>query len=94
MKLPENKIILGDCISVLDSFPANSIDLIFADPPYNLQLQNELHRPNMTKVDAVDDEWDQFVSFKEYDDFTLNWLDSLSKGIKTNSHIMGHRVVS
>jgi DNA modification methylase len=87
MKLPENQIIVGDCISVLDSFPANSIDLIFADPPYNLQLQNELHRPNMTKVDAVDDEWDQFGSFKEYDDFTLNWLTACRRVLKPTATI-------
>ena len=53
-----NRIIQGDCIEVLKGFPEKSIDLIFADPPYNLQLQNELHRPNMTKVDAVNDKWD------------------------------------
>ena len=87
MKLPENQIILGDCISVLNSFPPNSVDLIFADPPYNLQLQNELHRPNMTKVDAVDDKWDQFESFIEYDDFTLSWLEACRRVLKPTATI-------
>jgi len=87
MELPENQIILGDCISVLNSFPPHSVDLIFADPPYNLQLQNELHRPNMTKVDAVDDKWDQFESFKEYDDFTINWLEACRRVLKPTATI-------
>jgi site-specific DNA-methyltransferase (adenine-specific) len=63
-----DQIIQGDCVEVMQSFPENSIDLIFADPPYNLQLQNELWRPNMTKVDAVNDDWDQFGSFNSYDE--------------------------
>jgi len=62
MKLPLNQIIHGNCIEVLEALPENSIDLIFADPPYNLQLQQELWRPNMTKVEAVDDDWDKFSS--------------------------------
>lgn len=74
MKLPLNQILKGDCVENLNSLPEKSIDLIFADPPYNLQLQNELHRPNMTKVDAVDDHWDQFASFEVYDEFTRKWL--------------------
>lgn len=75
-ELPLNTILEGDCIDVLDSLPEKSINLIFADPPYNLQLRNELYRPNMTKVDAVDDEWDQFSSFQQYDLFTKAWLDA------------------
>jgi modification methylase len=82
MELPLNQIIQGDCIEVLNSLPEKSIDLIFADPPYNLQLQNELHRPNMTKVDAVNDEWDQFASFKEYDAFTREWLTACKRVLK------------
>ena len=58
MNLPLNQILAGDCINTLNSLPEKSVDLIFADPPYNLQLQNELHRPNMSKVDAVTDNWD------------------------------------
>ena len=69
-----NQIIPGDCIEVMKNIPANSVDLIFADPPYNLQLQNSLLRPNSTLVDGVSDEWDKFNSFEEYDKFTIRWL--------------------
>jgi DNA modification methylase len=62
--------------------PDESIDLIFADPPYNLQLRQELWRPNLTKVDAVDDEWDQFASFEAYDRFTLDWLQACRRVLK------------
>ncbi|MEK6574670.1 MAG: hypothetical protein AABZ58_10210, partial [Chloroflexota bacterium] len=64
--LPLDQILSGDCVSVLNTLPENSVDLIFADPPYNLQLQQELWRPNMTRVDAVDDAWDQFGSDEDY----------------------------
>ena len=56
------------------SFPARSIDLVFADPPYNLQLANELYRPNNSRVDGVDNDWDKFSSFESYDRFTRDWL--------------------
>lgn len=69
-----NRIINEDCVKVMKKMPDNSVDLIFADPPYNLQLKNELIRPNMTKVDAVDDEWDKFNSFSDYDKFSKQWL--------------------
>ena len=72
--LPLNQILKGDCVDILHSLPEKTIDLIFADPPYNLQLQNELYRPNMTKVDAVNDKWDQFDSFHAYDQFSEKWL--------------------
>ena len=74
--LPLNQILHGDCIEILKSFPEDSVDLIFADPPYNLQLRNELYRPNMTKVNAVNDRWDQFEGFAEYDAFTREWLSA------------------
>ncbi len=74
--LPLDTIIQGDCIGVLETLPESSIDLIFADPPYNLQLRQELYRPNMTRVDAVDDGWDKFASFRHYDDFTRCWLSA------------------
>ena len=61
-----NKIICGDTIAELTKLPNDCVDLIFADPPYNLQLDKNLYRPNNSKVDAVDDEWDQFESFEEY----------------------------
>lgn len=72
----------GDCREVLASLPENSVDLIFADPPYNLQLQQELWRPNMTKVDAVDDVWDQFADFGVYDQFTRAWLSACRRVLK------------
>lgn len=72
--LPLNQILRGDSRQLLLSLPARSIDLIFADPPYNLQLQQDLYRPNQTQVDAVDDEWDQFEDFAAYDEFTRDWL--------------------
>ena len=64
-----NKIIQGDCLKVLKTLPDESIDLVFADPPYNLQLKNELVRPDSSKVNAVNDDWDKFPSFQEYDNF-------------------------
>lgn len=86
-KLLLNQIIQGNCVESLNALPAQSIDLIFADPPYNLQLRNELHRPNMTKVDAVDDDWDQFSSFKVYDDFTRDWLTACKRVLKPTGTI-------
>jgi len=80
--LPLDSIIDGDCIDVLSRLPEKCVDLIFADPPYNLQLQNALWRPNMTKVDAVDDEWDQFDSFEDYDRFTEAWLTACRRVLK------------
>ena len=74
MKLPLNQILKGDCVENLNSLPEKSIDLIFADPPYNLQLGGELTRPDQSKVDAVDDDWDQFESFAAYDSFCRDWL--------------------
>ena len=82
IKLPVNKIIYGDCIEILKSLPENSVDLIFADPPYNLQLRNDLYRPNMTKVDAVNDGWDKFEGFAEYDSFTREWLSASQSVLK------------
>ncbi len=74
LELALDRIIQGDCIETLNALPEKSVDLVFADPPYNLQLQNELWRPNMTKVDAVDDDWDKFSDFADYDQFTREWL--------------------
>lgn len=73
-KLLTEEIIIGDCIENLKRIPAGSVDCIFADPPYNLQLGGDLHRPNNSKVDAVDNDWDQFDSLKAYDHFTKEWL--------------------
>jgi site-specific DNA-methyltransferase (adenine-specific)/modification methylase len=73
-KLDLNTIHLGDCIELLKQVPDDSVDLIFADPPYNLQLNGELYRPNQTKVDAVSDAWDKFESKEDYDKFTESWM--------------------
>src|SRR6188768_1279672 len=75
-------ILKGDCVAALEKLPANSVDVIFADPPYNLQLAGDLHRPDQSKVDAVDDHWDQFGSFAEYDKFTHDWLSAARHVLK------------
>ncbi len=85
--LPLNQILSGDCIKVMNSLPEGSIDLIFADPPYNLQLKGDLHRPDNSKVDAVDDAWDQFASFDAYDKFTTAWLAAARRLLKPNGAI-------
>ena len=81
-RLPLDQILRGDCISLLASLPSASVDLVFADPPYNLQLSQDLYRPNQTKVDAVDDGWDKFSSFAEYDEFTRKWLAGCQRVLK------------
>lgn len=85
--LPLNQIIGGDCIEVMQSLPAGSVNLIFADPPYNLQLKGALHRPDNSLVDAVDDHWDQFASFAAYDRFTREWLAAARRLLKPNGAI-------
>ena len=85
--LPLNTIIDGDCIDVMNSLPEASVDLIFADPPYNLQLKGDLHRPDNSKVDAVDDHWDQFASFQVYDKFTREWLAAARRLLKPDGAI-------
>jgi len=82
--LPLDEIVQGDCVDVMNSLPEQSVDLIFADPPYYLQLQQELWRPNMSKVDAVDDDWDRFEGFAEYDRFTTAWLRACRRVLKDN----------
>ncbi|WP_269932152.1 site-specific DNA-methyltransferase [Aminobacter sp. HY435] len=80
-------IIKGDCVAALDKLPTASVDVIFADPPYNLQLDGDLHRPDQSKVDAVDDHWDQFESFAAYDAFTRAWLLAARRVLKPNGTI-------
>ena len=80
--LPLNRILQGDCIETMNALPEKCVDLVFADPPYNMQLRGDLWRPNMTKVDAVDDDWDQFGSFQEYDAFTCAWLSAARRVLK------------
>jgi modification methylase len=72
--VPHDRVLVGDCLKELGKLPAASVDLVFADPPYNLQLDGELLRPNNTRVDGVDDAWDKFASFAEYDRFSRAWL--------------------
>ncbi|MTI08872.1 site-specific DNA-methyltransferase [Curvivirga aplysinae] len=86
-KLPLNEVLLGDCIELLKSLPDESVDMVFADPPYNLQLKGELHRPNNSKVDAVDDDWDKFSSFASYDKFTNDWMKEARRVLKKDGTI-------
>jgi len=81
-RLPLNEIIVGDCIEELANLPEHCVDLVFGDPPYNLQINNELLRPNNTRVDGVDDDWDKFGSFAAYDDFTRHWLRACRRVLK------------
>src|SRR5690606_3367000 len=80
-----DRIHIGDCIAGLEKLPAACADLVFADPPYNLQLQNDLKRPDDSKVDAVDDDWDKFSSFAAYDNFTRAWLLAARRAMKPNA---------
>jgi modification methylase len=80
-----DRVHVGDCIAELSKLPPNSIDLVFADPPYNLQLQSDLKRPDDSKVDAVNDDWDKFSSFSAYDDFTRAWLLAARRAMKPNA---------
>jgi len=82
-----NTIHLGECVEILKSLPDNSVDLVFADPPYNLQLGGDLLRPDNSKVDAVDDDWDQFASFEAYDKFTREWMTECKRILKDDGAI-------
>ena len=82
-----NKIINGDSLKELKKIPDETFDIIFADPPYNLQLQNSLVRPDRSKVNAVNDKWDQFESFKTYDKFT-KYAWNKNAGYGTKIHLM------
>jgi hypothetical protein len=79
-----NQVTVGDSIALMEKLPAGSVDVVFADPPYNLQLQNALQRPDQSDVDAVDDAWDQFESFAAYDAFTTAWLLAARRVLKPN----------
>ena len=81
------KLINGDCIEVLAEVDTKSIDLIFADPPYNLQLKNKLTRPDLSHVKAVNDKWDKFTSFDSYDKFSTSWLKECKRILKDNGAI-------
>lgn len=85
--LPLDSILQGDCVEMMRSLPAASVDMIFADPPYNLQLGGDLHRPDGSQVDAVDDEWDKFDSLATYDRFTHAWLAEAKRILKPGGSI-------
>ncbi len=85
--VPKDEILIGDCISHLRGLPGGCADLVFADPPYNLQLEGALSRPDQSMVDAVDDDWDKFGSFAEYDTFTREWLSAARRAMKKDATI-------
>ncbi len=82
---PSAQVLIGDCVAEMAKLPAACADLIFADPPYNLQLQGDLKRPDDSRVDAVDDAWDKFASFSAYDDFTRAWLAACRRVMKPHA---------
>ena len=85
--LPLDQVVQRDCVSGMDALPSSSVDLIFADPPYNLQLEQTLSRPDQSVVDAVDDDWDKFASFADYDRFTESWLTAARRVMKPDATI-------
>ncbi|MGC2393167.1 MAG: site-specific DNA-methyltransferase, partial [Methylovirgula sp.] len=85
--VPFDQILVGDCVEKLARLAADSVDLVFADPPYNLQLEQSLSRPDQSRVDAVDEDWDKFASFSEYDSFTRAWLSAVRRVMKENATI-------
>ena len=85
--LPLGRILEGDCVEAMGRLPAASVDCVFADPPYNLQLGGDLNRPDGSRVDAVDDAWNKFASFKTYDDFTRAWLTGAKRILKPNGSL-------
>jgi modification methylase len=85
--LPLNEIIKGDCIEEMARLPPECVDLVFADPPYNLQLESSLSRPDQSLVDGVDDDWDKFASFSDYDNFTRAWLNAVRRIMKKDATI-------
>ena len=78
----QDQVLNGDCIKEMSNLPEKSVDLVFADPPYNLQLTRELFRPDNSKVDAVTEGWDKFTDFKSYDDFTFSWISACRRVLK------------
>ncbi len=81
------QILLGDCLEILPQLPDASVDLIFADPPYNLQISGDLWRPNMTRVNGVQDDWDRFSSFEAYDAFSRAWLGACRRVLKDDGTV-------
>ena len=87
LDFPKNNILIGDCIELMNALPEKSVDLVFADPPYNLQLGGDLRRSDNSQVDAVTDHWDQFASFEAYDRFTRDWLTAARRVLKDDGAI-------
>ncbi len=85
--MERNRLLQGDCIALMKTLPERSVDLVFADPPYNLQLQQDLHRPDNSKVDGVTDSWDRFDSFAAYDSFTEAWLTAARRAMHDDAAI-------
>ncbi|MBO0123958.1 site-specific DNA-methyltransferase, partial [Streptococcus pneumoniae] len=85
--MPSSHIVVGDCVAEMSKMQAGSVDLIFADPPYNLQLKGDLKRPDESHVDAVNNDWDKFSSFAAYDDFTRAWLLAARRIMKPSATI-------
>src|SRR5882672_7524568 len=81
------RILVGDCIALMEGLPEGSVDMVFADPPYNLQLKGELHRPNHSRVDGVEDAWDQIGDFADYDRFSRAWLAAARRALKPDGTI-------
>ena len=82
-----NKILNGDSLEIIKKIPSKTFDLVFADPPYNLQITEKLKRPDSSKVNGVNDKWDQFKSFKDYDIFCKEWLKECKRILKDNGSI-------
>jgi modification methylase len=82
VRLRQDEVLVGDCVQVMARLPEASVDLVFADPPYNLQLAGELLRPNNSRVDGVEEEWDRFAGFADYDRFTRAWLAAAQRLLK------------
>jgi len=83
----KNRVLIGDCIEQMNKLPAESIDLVFADPPYNLQLNKDLSRPDQTKVNGVNESWDKFDSIDDYDNYTKLWMTAARRVLKPNGAI-------
>ena len=85
--LPLNQILRGDCVDLMNSLPPESVDLVFADPPYNLQLGGDLSRPDNSIVNGVTEDWDQYDTMDAYDLFTHDWLQAARRVLKPNGAI-------
>jgi len=85
--MPLNKVLVGDSIALMNSLPEGSVDVVFADPPYNMQLGGELLRPDNSRVDGVDDDWDKFTDFAAYDAFSIAWLKAAHRILKPDGSL-------